>query len=128
LLDEPLLQEKLAKVGAVKGKWYDDKPINMADFENHWKKKRKGCYALGLGRWFRVCRQNVGKDLENRTKLFQILMMMSFGIISIALSFFLYSNSVYYHDDNATAFVAGFCVEYIAGFVCACVFYGILAH
>lgn len=56
LLDEPLLQEKLAKVGAPKGKWYDDKPINIADFENHWKKKKKGCYALGLGRWLRVCR------------------------------------------------------------------------
>lgn len=55
-------------------------------------------------------------------------MMMSFGAISIGLSFFLYSNADYYHDYNVTVFVIGFCLEYIFGFVCACIGYGILAH
>jgi len=54
----------------LKANWISDKPLDMNDYSEHWRKKTKGFYCLGLGRWFRVCKQNIGKDPENSSKLF----------------------------------------------------------
>lgn len=36
----------------------------------HWKKKTRGCYCCGIGRWFKLCKLNTSKDIETKTKAF----------------------------------------------------------
>jgi len=69
--------------------WRDDKPINIGDYEKHWRDKTRGLYLCGIGRWFRVCRQNTTKDHEGAAKLIQILMMIAFSICAMAMGFLL---------------------------------------
>ena len=129
LLDEPLLAAKTAQLNAPqKGKWYDDKPVNSGEYANHWKKKTKGCYMLGVGRWFRVCRQNLGKDIESRTKLFQILMMIALGFTTLGLSIYIFDNADYIDSENVGFILAGFCTEFSAGILASSIGYGVLAH
>jgi hypothetical protein len=107
-----------------KGKIYDDKPLNVAEYEQHWKKKTKGCYMLGLGRWFRVCRQNLGKDIEAKTKLFQVLMMIAMSITCTALTIYIISIC----DESYTLLpFIGFGLELCGGLLCSLIGYGILA-
>jgi hypothetical protein len=47
-----------------------DEPLNKAEYEAFWKKKTKKAYLCGLGRWFKICKQNLGKDEEHKAKLF----------------------------------------------------------
>lgn len=47
-----------------------DQPLNKAEYEAFWKKKSKNFYLCGLGRWFKICNQNLGKDQEHKAKLF----------------------------------------------------------
>ena len=122
--EEALLADP-SPVQGKQSKLYDDKPFNHADFEAHWRKKTKGRYMLGLGRWFRVCRQNLSRDIEAKTKLFQSLMMTLMGIISIALTIFLL-DACHVHDVGLI--ILGFTIEYCLGFLAALVGYGVLAN
>jgi hypothetical protein len=47
-----------------------DEPLNKAEYEAFWKKKTKNAYLCGVGRWFKICNQNLGKDEEHKAKLF----------------------------------------------------------
>ena len=48
----------------------NDRPIDKGNYEIHWKKKTKGAYLCGIGRWFKICRDNLKKDEEHKAKLF----------------------------------------------------------
>jgi hypothetical protein len=47
-----------------------DQPIDKAEYKAFWKKKTKKSYLCGLGRWFKICNQNMRKDEEHKAKLF----------------------------------------------------------
>jgi hypothetical protein len=47
-----------------------DEPFDKTDYRAFWKKKTKKKYLCGLGRWFKICKQNLGKDEEHKAKLF----------------------------------------------------------
>jgi hypothetical protein len=64
----------------------NDRPIDKRDYESHWTKKTKGAYLCGIGRWFKICRNNLSKDEEHNAKLFQTIMMLIFGIICIGFT------------------------------------------
>jgi hypothetical protein len=102
--------------------WYEDRPVNMADYDLHWQKKTKGWYLLGLGRWCRVCRQNTGKDLENKTKLFQILLMITFYCVAIWMIILVTNFGSLQPNGPMIAFMT----EYVLGFVCSAVGYFML--
>lgn len=68
-----------------------DEPRDLVAYNKHWKKKTKGLYLMGLKRWLYIaCKRNLEKDPENGAKLFQVLMMILFGIASIGLMVLLY--------------------------------------
>ncbi|CDW73946.1 spry domain containing protein [Stylonychia lemnae] len=71
-LKDPLLANFQAKQPEI---------TDILDYNQHWGRKTRGCYCLGLGRWCKVVKHNVGKDLEGKTKCVQILF-----IILLALS------------------------------------------
>lgn len=123
---------KDSKDAAVaKQKWYEDKPMNMGDYEKHWKKKSKGCYMLGLGRWFRVCRENTSKDIEGKTKLFQVIMMILFGLASIGMTILLWANVYswnYPYVDPTAILVIAFSNEFGLGFIASTITYAFLAR
>ncbi len=48
----------------------NDEPLDKIDYETFWKKKTKSMYFCGLGRWFKICNQNLSKDEEHKAKLF----------------------------------------------------------
>lgn len=58
-----------------------DEPLDKAHYEAHWKKKTEKGYLCGLGRWFKICRQNLGKDEEHKAKLFQTIMLIILGFV-----------------------------------------------
>ena len=81
---------------------------------------------MGLTRWFRVCKSNMGKDVENKTKVVQILMMMLLGSISIALTFVVMYADNFWTGVNTLLTIA-IAVEYGAGGLVALIGYLMLA-
>ena len=47
-----------------------DEPRDKAEYVAFWKKKTSKKYCLGVGRWFKICKQNLKKDEEHKAKLF----------------------------------------------------------
>jgi hypothetical protein len=100
----------------------------MAQYEKLWKKKTKGVYLCGLGRWCKVAKHNIDKDPENGTKLFQIIMMIIFGLASVGLTFLIDYES--YHEIGLKKYwmhALGFGIEIIIGFTMSFIGYAMLA-
>jgi hypothetical protein len=87
---------------------------------------------MGFGRWCRVCKQNVGErgNIEQRTKLFQTIMMIGMSAGSMALSVFLMQ--AYVREEIAPNYdnlvYIGFIFEYCAALLVGLIGYWLLAR
>ena len=100
-------------------------PDNLT-ISQHWhKKKANTCFCCGIGRWFKLCRINTGKDIETRTKAFQVFVLVLLGIVEYTLSIIAWNNlfmvrKQYGHSYDGL-FVASmswdFCISFLIRFI-----------
>lgn len=120
--------DKSPLLGALKHGSLVDKPRDLGQYEKLWQKKTKGAYLCGLGRWCKVVKHNLDKDPENGSKLFQIIMMVFFGLASIGLTFLL--DYYTYKEIGLKKYwlhAIGFGIEIVVGFFMSLIGYFILA-